>query len=220
MDYERTEEEQIAALKRWWSDNGNALIIGIALALTAIFGWQAWQQKVMDTKLEASSLYQQILDAASVQTTEAKEKNAATIRLLGEKLKAEYESTEYAKFAALFMAKAAVDLNELEIAEKELRWVLTHSPDAPTMAVVNGRLARVLIGQSKLDEALTLVSGDVSNAFKPMYLEIKGDIALAKGDRAAARDSYEKAKSLLSGEERNRILLEMKLSDVADIEGV
>lgn len=102
MDYERTEEEQIAALKRWWSENGNSLIIGIALALAAIFGWQAWQQQVLNTKYEASSLYQQILDAASVQSIEAKEKNLATVRLLGEKLKSDYSSSEYAKFAALF----------------------------------------------------------------------------------------------------------------------
>lgn len=220
MDYERTEEEQVAALKRWWSENGNSLVIGIALALAAIFGWQAWQQQILNTKYEASSLYQQILDAASVQTIEAKEKNLATVRLLGEKLKSDYASTEYAKFAALFLAKAAIEAKELSVAEQELRWVLSQNPDEPTRAIVNARLARLLLAQDKIDEASTIVSQPVDKPFMPMYLEIKGDIALAKGDRVAARSAYEEAKSQLKNDDRERILLEMKLSDVADIEGV
>ncbi|MCP5206832.1 MAG: tetratricopeptide repeat protein [Hahellaceae bacterium] len=220
MDYERTEEEQIAALKRWWSENGNSLIIGIALALAAIFGWQAWQQQVLNTKYEASSLYQQILDAASVQSIEAKEKNLATVRLLGEKLKSDYSSSEYAKFAALFLAKAAIDAKDLTLAEGELRWVLSQNPDAPTRAIVNARLARLLLAQDKVDEAAAIVSKPVDKPFLPMFLEIRGDIALAKGDRVAARSAYEEAKSLLKSDDRERILLEMKLSDVADIEGV
>jgi len=34
----RTEEEQVAALKQWWNDNGNSLIIGVGLALALVFG--------------------------------------------------------------------------------------------------------------------------------------------------------------------------------------
>lgn len=36
----RTEEEQVAALKQWWKDNGNSLIIGVGLALAVVFGWK------------------------------------------------------------------------------------------------------------------------------------------------------------------------------------
>lgn len=220
MDYERTEEEQIAALKTWWSDNGNALLIGIALALGVIFGWQAWQKQQLNTMNEASALYQQILDAASVQAPEAKEKNAATIKLIGEKLKTEYESTEYAKFAAFFLAKVAVEKKDLEQAEQELRWVLSHDPDEPTRAISDARLARVLVGQGRLEEGLVIVSKEVDKSFKPLYLEIQGDISLSKGDRDGARSSYEMAKNILAEGDRNRVLLEMKLSDLADIEGV
>ena len=39
----RTEEEQIEAIKRWWKKNGSSLLLGIALALAIVFGWQAWQ---------------------------------------------------------------------------------------------------------------------------------------------------------------------------------
>ena len=44
-DYE-TEEEQIEALKDWWRENGNSLLIGVAVALVAVFGFRGWQTSV------------------------------------------------------------------------------------------------------------------------------------------------------------------------------
>ena len=45
MEDYRTEEEQIEALKRWWSENGKSIVIGIALAGASVFGWRAWQDQ-------------------------------------------------------------------------------------------------------------------------------------------------------------------------------
>ena len=61
----RTEEEQIAALKQWWNDNGKSLLIGISLALVIVFGWKAYQNSVIQTKSEASALYQQLIAEAT-----------------------------------------------------------------------------------------------------------------------------------------------------------
>ena len=41
---EYTEEEQIARIKEWWQQNGKPLLVGGALAIVIVFGWQAWQQ--------------------------------------------------------------------------------------------------------------------------------------------------------------------------------
>ena len=61
----KTEEEQIAALKKWWSDNGKSLLIGIGVALAIVFGWKAYQNNLIQTKAEASSLYQQLIAEAT-----------------------------------------------------------------------------------------------------------------------------------------------------------
>lgn len=220
MDYERTEEEQVAALKRWWSENGSTLIIGVSIALAVVFGYQAWQKNIQNQKYEGSGLYQQILEAASNQAAENDDKNISTIKLLGSKLKAEHEGTEYANFAALYLAKMAVEEGDLEQAEKELLWVLALDPEVETKSIANARLARVVAGQGRVDEALSIVNGNVTDTFKPMYLEIKGDIELGRGNRDVARQAYQQAKDLLAESDRNRILLEMKLSDLVDVEGV
>ena len=37
-----TEEQQIAALKKWWSENSTSIIVGVALGLAGVFGGKAW----------------------------------------------------------------------------------------------------------------------------------------------------------------------------------
>ena len=40
----RTEEEQVEALKSWWKENGKSLIMGVVIAVAAVFGWRGWNQ--------------------------------------------------------------------------------------------------------------------------------------------------------------------------------
>ena len=44
MDVYTTEEQQIEAIKKWWQTNGNSVLIGIALAIAAVLGYQTWNQ--------------------------------------------------------------------------------------------------------------------------------------------------------------------------------
>jgi predicted negative regulator of RcsB-dependent stress response len=38
----RTEEEQVEALKGWWTENGKSLLFMVAIALSAVFAWKTW----------------------------------------------------------------------------------------------------------------------------------------------------------------------------------
>jgi predicted negative regulator of RcsB-dependent stress response len=58
----RTEEEELAAIKEWWQRNGKPLLVGGALALVGVFGWQAWQNHQANQSYAASALYQQLVD--------------------------------------------------------------------------------------------------------------------------------------------------------------
>ena len=39
----RTEEAELAVIREWWQRNGKPLLVGGALALVGVFGWQTWQ---------------------------------------------------------------------------------------------------------------------------------------------------------------------------------
>ncbi|PIE44320.1 MAG: hypothetical protein CSA50_00945 [Gammaproteobacteria bacterium] len=221
MDYQSTEEQQIATLKKWWKDNGNSLLIGIGLALAIIFGWKAYQNQQMNKRYEASSVYQQLLEASfSAMDPAEKEKSDATIRLLGKKLKTDFEGSGYAHLAALVLAKTYVESKQLDNAEAELNWLLAQgNAEADLKALAQGRLARVLAARQKYEDALNLVSSTENAAYRATYLEIKGDILFAMGKKSEAEEAYQSSKAELSGNTA-RVLLEMKLTNLAEEEGI
>ncbi len=212
MDNYRTEEEQIAALKKWWADNGNSLLIGIGAALVIVFGWKAWQNSVEQEKAEASVMYQQLITTATSNSFDEVDEASSVAFIAGE-LKEQFEGSEYAIYGALFLAKEAVEKGELEQAAAELRWVLEATEDQRLTHITRGRLARVLSAQGQHDEALALLDAQ-DPAFEAAYLEIRGDILLRTEQEQAAIDAYTKAFAMVKDNPQAQPLLAVKLSDL------
>lgn len=208
----RTEEEQIAAIKNWWKENGNSLLIGLGVAFAALFGWKAYQNSVIQQKTEASMIYQELVNAAT-QTKFDQAKEEKTISYLATKLKNKFHDSEYAIYGALFLAKDNVENDKLDAAKTELNWVLSNSEDPKIKQITKARLARILVSEGKNDEALALLKASNSE-FEPSYLEIIGDIKLRAGDKAAAIESYKKAYALIKDTPQVQPLLSIKLSDL------
>ena len=40
--YDLEEQEQLAALKAWWQENGNLMLTVVTLVLVALAAWQGW----------------------------------------------------------------------------------------------------------------------------------------------------------------------------------
>jgi len=208
----RTEEEQVAALKQWWKDNGNSLIIGIGLALAVVFGWKMYQQNVENTKNAASVLYQQLLEVAlgPNATTESQ----ASVSFIANKLKTEYQDTEYATFAAMFLAKNAIAEKDLDSAATELRWILDKNPETSLTPLVKARLARVLDRLGNQQEALALLDTKSAGTYTALYLEIKGDIYHRAGDNEQAKASYLEAYKAMKESGVQRPMLSLKMADL------
>lgn len=207
----RTEEEQIAAIKKWWADNGQSLLIGIGLALAIVFGWKAYQNSVIQTKTEASGLYQQLMSEATKNNFDNEEAN--TLAFLANELKTKFESSEYAIYAAMFLAKDAVEQKNYETAKSELNWILSKTEDARIQHIVKGRLARVLSAEGQHEEALALLTPSLSQ-FEPVFLEIKGDINNRMGNKEEAIEAYQTAYQLVKDKPQTLPLLAVKLSDL------
>lgn len=226
MEVYRTEEEQVEAIKRWWKDNGSGILIGIGLAIALVFGWQSWKQNTQAKGESASVLYTQLQESAqaiwSVPPTPAKEGEAAadnpqrlTFERLAKELKDEYAGTTYSVLAAMMVARDKVDTGNANEAEKELRWALEQKPSEPIVAIINLRLARVLAMKGEPDNALKLLESTDAGAQKSAYEELKGDLYLAKGDVAKAREAYKTGLAAAPENASNRSLLKTKLDDLA-----
>jgi len=210
----RTEEEQVQVLKNWWDENGKSLLLGVAVALAAVFGWKGWQQQQAVESENASVLYQNLLDATvsalGPQGDQAQYKIAES---LAEQLKNDYDSSAYAKFAATIMARVAVDNDQLDKALTELNWVLENQPTVSMYVLTSLRKARILVAKGELDQALAIVKELPVSGYEVSIAELKGDIHLAKGDEAMARSEYQAAIS--AAEINSRPVLQMKLDDLA-----
>lgn len=182
------DEAQVEQLRRWWRENWMALVGGLALGMAGIFGWEAWQNSQTATAERASQLYED-LGKAPADKPDA-------LKSLGQKLIAEYDDTPYAAQGQLVLAQRAVDRGDFEAARESLGWIVAHSDDASLKKVARLRLARVLWQLAKPDDALAQLEAAEDDAFAPLYQELRGDIQLSKGDRAAARTAYEKALAL------------------------
>ncbi|MEM1404089.1 MAG: tetratricopeptide repeat protein [Pseudomonadota bacterium] len=196
MDSYRTEDEQVEALKRWWKENGQSTVIGIVLALGLGFGWQAWQRNEQVTAENASTLYQQMLQALATQD----ERGADAGRALALQLKDEYRGTAYAQFASLHLARLAVLEGQEPEAEKELRWVLSMADAGSELhQVAQLRLARVLAAQGQADSALALLE-NAETDFVASYAMARGDILLGDGREDDALAAYESAVASLDAD--------------------
>jgi predicted negative regulator of RcsB-dependent stress response len=210
MNMHISDDEQVEALKKWWKENGTAVVVGVVLGLTLVVGFWKWRDFRENLAFEASDKYVQFTEALA-------EKNSEQMNEHYQTLISEYSGTTYAVLAAMQMSRQAVEKNDLEKASSELNWALKHVNQDAMTHLVRVRLARVLLAQNKPDEVLTLLAGLKPSAFDAEYAEIRGDVYRQKGNVTEARKEYEMALSstLYSGKRRDYV--KMKMSDLGAV---
>ena len=207
MVYE-TEEEQLDAIRRWWGENGRAVVVGVVLAVAVAFGWRTWVSHQRSQANGASMAYQLLLNQMNAGET----KQVAEI---GREIIGRYPTTTYAVLTSLTLAQQAVDRTDLDGAAAQLQWAMEHSKLPELKELARVRLARVLVAQGKPQQALQQLNGDAAS-FAAMVEEAKGDAYLALGKRADAYRAYSKALSGYAKVPGKQQLLRMKLDDLAD----
>lgn len=204
MDIYESEQEQIEALKRWWKDNGTAVIAGLVIGLAGLFGWRSWQAHIRAQSDAASVAYQDMVSKEIERQSDA----AAGV---GEALIKKYPGSAYASLAALTVAKVEGEAGHLDKAAKQLQWVVEHGglDEVKTMARI--RLGRVLLEAGKPDQAWNALGPLQSDTSLLSLEELKGDILAAQGKKDAARTAYLQALTLGQKVRGDKGFLEMKL---------
>jgi len=200
-------DDQTERLKKWWSNYGRSLILGIVLGSAALGGIKYWQHYQAERAEAASQLYEQMM-------LSFQRRAAAGVDEAGNKLMQDYAATPYAGKAALTMAKMRFDANDIETARRHLQWAMDKASETATRQVARLRLARLLLDRSELDAALELTNVKDQAGFEAEFQEIKGDILTAKGRADEAREAYRAALKQLAKESPYRQVLAMKLDDL------
>ena len=181
-----TEEQQVEAIKKWWKENGMAVIAGLVIGALALFGWRGWLEHQDDKAAEASALYGEFQKSLIANKTDSIEK-------LKSDLFAEYKSTPYAALAALAAAKKSVETNNIKSAKNDLQWVLDNTRQNQIQHTARVRLISLMVNDAEYDAALALLAVENTGGYAAVYEDLRGDIYVAKGDTTAAHAAYDKA---------------------------
>ncbi|HEX9853677.1 MAG TPA: tetratricopeptide repeat protein [Woeseiaceae bacterium] len=205
-----SEKEQLEIMRTWWQENGRYVISGIVLGIALLAGWNYWQSAQRSAALEASALYESLLDNVAGGSLEPAESNAAI-------LYAQYAATAYAAQARLAMARLYMDKGRDQDAAVTLQALLDSRGNAALKPVARLRLARVLLYQDKAAEAVELLSGQPAGAFSARYNEVLGDAYVALGRFDEAAEAY--AVAVSDDPTRltvDRTLVQMKINDLPE----
>ena len=209
---DNTEEEQIALIKEWWQRNGKPLMVGGALALVMVFGWNAWQKHQVTQAQTASVLYQQLMETALVPSEQV---DAQKVAQLLTQLKAVNNDNAYAQYGRLLAVKVAVDSNKLDDAALALQEILDKPANQTLEELARQRLARVLLAQEQAEQALKLLDGKALPAFQAAREELRGDTLVILKRPAEAKAAYLQAQQALAADAAAGSLL-MKLDDLSE----
>ncbi|EGT77186.1 YfgM family protein [Haemophilus haemolyticus] len=204
MAYSIEEEQEINQLKDWWKENGKTIIVAFILGVGGMFGWRYWQAHQAEKIAQASAQYDALIYSAQ-QDEQAKKANIEQFVQANNK-------TAYAVFALLDEAKKATEKQDFAAAEVNLNQALMQSQDEVLTSIVALRLSAVQFQLGQLDNALTTLNQVKGESFNARKAILTGDIQVAKGDKVAAKNSFEQAQQ--SGSQLEQQMAKMKLNNL------
>lgn len=206
MAYDHEEQEQLAALKHWWSKNGNRVTWAAIVVLAGVVTWQGWGIYQNRQSQQAAQLYVQVQKAAEAQDNDK-------IQRAADDMMARFSGTAYAQMSALIAAKSSYAANDVAGTRQHLEWVLAHGEDE-FRAIAAVRLAGVLMDEKSYDDALAVLGKGFPEEFASMVADRRGDVLRAQGKIDEARAAYSEAMAKAGKDDPARQLIQLKLDAI------
>jgi predicted negative regulator of RcsB-dependent stress response len=206
--------EQGEIVKKWLTENGSAIVMGLVIAFGGLFGFKQWQGWQENSRQQAAVEFEVMSDLLSAGQLDAAVANF-------QNLKDDYSKSPYTSMAALQFARARIEANQPDLAVGLYEYVMEKGYPKAMKVIARARLARVLLDQGQADAALALVDGATDiTGFESRFAEVRGDIHFDQGRNDQAREAYLDALDLLEPGAGDRGYLVLKLESMgAEIPG-
>ena len=155
-------------------------------AAVASLSWQGWQWYQRKQSAEAAALYSTVQRAAA-------ENDAAAARQATGQILEKFDGTAYAPLAALTSAKVQFAAGDAGNAALPLQWVADNAAEQTLRDIARLRLAAVKLDAGEVDAAQALLATPTVPMLGVRYHDARGDVLVAAGQPAAAREAYQAA---------------------------
>ncbi|CAM2851393.1 YfgM family protein [Vibrio rarus] len=203
MELYDSEEQQVEAIKDWWSENGKAVILGAVIGLGGLFGWRYYQDATIQAQESAGDAYAETVQALNTKGLDASESVKAFIAANADR--------EYSVLAALQLAQAQVTAGDYQSALDQLEWAKANTKDDAILPVIALRAVRVKSELGDVDGALAEISTMKYAGWEGRIAELEGDLQLRKGNSEAAYTAYSEAQQATDASQS----IQYKLDDLA-----
>jgi predicted negative regulator of RcsB-dependent stress response len=201
------EQEQLDQIKHFWAQYGNLISWVLIVVFGSFAAWNGWNYWQRSQASQASALYEEVERASLANDADKVE------RAFGE-LKDGFGGTVYAAQGALLAGKVLSDAGKTDAARAALEWVAGEGADDALQAVAALRLAGLDIEKQAYDQAMTRLNSAMPEAFAGLVADRKGDVLLAQGKAAEAKEQYLTAWKALGDRVEYRQLVEVKLASL------
>jgi predicted negative regulator of RcsB-dependent stress response len=195
-----TEEEQVERISKWLKNNGMQIVAGIAIGLSAIWGWGFYGDYQDKEAENARILYLSY-------TTDTSNTGAY------DQLLSDYGSSSYADQATLVMAKQLFDTGNYDGALSLIE-PLTSSDDIAISSTATLRAASVYLQLGQHKSALSKLDLLSDTNFSGLVNNMKGDIYVDLGNTANAQTHYTLALNSVTVNSTLARLIQFKLDDL------
>jgi len=206
MALDLDDQEQLDEFKAWWSKYGKLTINLVLLALLTYASWQGYQYYQHKNAANASDIYQKLV---RLEPTEID-----LIKTDATMLMQEYASTPYAGRAAILLAKSHFKANDSKSAKVQLEWAIANAKETSVKAIASLALATILLDEKDYAGAQKVLSAEIDQGYVGLKDNLQGDIYLAQGKTAEAKQAYESALVNLDAEGRLHLFTQQKLDSL------
>ncbi|CAB1274924.1 YfgM family protein [Candidatus Nitrosacidococcus tergens] len=206
-----SDQENSEVIKKWWRENYRIILIGILVSSITFLAARSWIIHRYSRSIEASTLYQLVVNTVAAPQNDAEIYNSAR------RIKESYSDTPYGLFSALILAKEDEKQGDLKTALSHLEWALKHTKekDSEFREIIYLRIARLLLADNQLDNALNALENINSKNLTASYAEeIRGDIYLKLGKIKEAKEAYQEGLQNLKLETQHQQIIKLKLKDI------
>ncbi len=199
------EQEQLATLKHFWDQYGRIITAVVTVLALSYAGWTAWN--IWQTGLEQKSAVRFDEMSRAVAAGDI----SKTDRVFAD-MKEQFGATSYTAQAALLDARMNYEKGNVDATKAALQWLVDSSAESAYKDVARLRLGGVLIEAKQYDEAIKLLSTNISQPFAALAADRMGDAYSLQNKAEEAKAQYLKAYAGLPASDEYRKMIDVKLA--------